>query len=70
MSSITHAQSDSPSVGLPPLLDIKDVRRIFGVSPDIAYQIMHSCGVIKLGRSLRVRPEDLESYIEQQRVSA
>jgi hypothetical protein len=61
--------SDSPTVvfDVPELLDLRDVKRITKVGDNQAYAIMHAAGPIKFGRSLRVRPQDLASYLDRQR---
>jgi hypothetical protein len=33
------------------------------VGKNAAYEIMHRAGAIKLGRGLRLRPQDLEAYL-------
>ena len=52
---------------LPPfLLNASQVAKRLGTSAAYAYKIM-KCGeipVVRLGRSVRVRPQDLEAFIE------
>ena len=63
--------STSPIVhfDVPALLDIEDIKRIAKVGTNQAYSIAHGAGPIKLGRSLRVRPQDLAAYLERLRAS-
>jgi hypothetical protein len=52
---------------VPALLDIDDIKRLAKVETNQAYAIAHGAGPIKLGRSLRVRPQDLAAYLERLR---
>jgi excisionase family DNA binding protein len=46
------------------LLNGRDVAKILKVSESMAYQLMRTeIPCVKLGRSVRVRPQDLEEYI-------
>lgn len=49
----------------PRLLDVRDVMRSCQVGRDRAFELMALAGRIKLGRSLRCRPEDLDAVLEQ-----
>lgn len=49
----------------PRLLDVRDVMRSCKVGRDRAFELMALAGRIKLGRSLRCRPEDLDAVLEQ-----
>jgi hypothetical protein len=49
----------------PRLLDVRDVMRSCRVGRDRAFELMALAGRIKLGRSLRCRPEDLDAVLEQ-----
>jgi excisionase family DNA binding protein len=48
------------------LLKADEVARILQISRSFAYQLMQdgSIRVVKLGRAVRVRPQDLEAFIE------
>jgi hypothetical protein len=52
-------------LAFPSLLTIKDVQRICQCGQRQAYEIAHAAGTVRLGRSLRVRPEDLAVYLER-----
>jgi hypothetical protein len=52
-------------LALPTLLTITDIRRALQVGERQAYEIAHAAGTVRLGRSLRVRPEDLTAYLER-----
>lgn len=56
-------RTDVIALELPPLFDADDVVRICKVGKNAAYEIMHRAGAIKLGRGLRLRPQDLENYL-------
>jgi excisionase family DNA binding protein len=46
------------------LLTGRDVAKLLKVSESMAYQLMRTeIPCVKLGRSVRVRPQDLEEYI-------
>jgi excisionase family DNA binding protein len=46
------------------LLTGRDVAKVLKVSESIAYQLMRTeIPCVRLGRSVRVRPQDLEEYI-------
>ena len=49
----------------PRLLNVGDVMRSCKVGRDRAFELMALAGRIKLGRSLRCRPEDLDALLEQ-----
>jgi hypothetical protein len=51
-------------VQLPPLLTVQDIRHICRIGERQAYELAHAVGPIKLGRSLRVRTEDLTAYLQ------
>jgi excisionase family DNA binding protein len=47
------------------LMTSKDVAKILKVSESMAYQLMRTeIPCVRLGRSIRVRPEDLEQYLK------
>lgn len=48
----------------PRLLDVRDVMDSCKVGRDRAFALMALAGRIKLGRSLRCRPEDLDAVLE------
>ena len=50
------------------LLKGKDVAHILNVSQSFAYQLMRreEIQTVRMGRSVRVRPEDLDAYIAAQ----
>jgi hypothetical protein len=55
----------------PPLLfDAKDVMRECRVNRHAALELMYRAGAIKLGRSVRVMPEDLRAYLASQKGKA
>jgi hypothetical protein len=58
---------ETVSFDVPALLQLEDVKRICGVGSNQAYLLMHGAGPIKLGRSIRVRPQDLSAYLERLR---
>jgi len=49
-----------------PLLTVKQVSRILSVSPSMVYKeiALWHLPCVRVGKSIRVRPEDLEAYIE------
>ena len=47
----------------PSLLTVRDVMAVCQVHRDRAFEVMHAAGPIRLGRSLRVRQEDLDDYL-------
>lgn len=51
---------------IPKLLTVHDVATILNVSRSHAYVLMQSGQIpaVRLGRSVRVRPKDLEEYIQ------
>lgn len=51
---------------LRPLLTVEDVARILRISRSMAYRIMADgrLRTVAIGRSVRVRPADLERYID------
>lgn len=51
----------------PRLLDVRDVMTTCKVGRDRAFELINAAGRIKLGRSLRCRPEDLDRVLEQLR---
>lgn len=51
----------------PRLLDVRDVMTTCHVGRDRAFELMNSAGRIKLGRSLRCRPEDLDRVLVELR---
>jgi hypothetical protein len=51
----------------PRLIDVRDVMATCKVGRDRAFQLINAAGRIKLGRSLRCRPEDLDRVLEQLR---
>lgn len=48
---------------MPRLLTVADVRRLLQVGSRQAYAICHAVGAVRLGRSIRVRPADLDAYL-------
>jgi hypothetical protein len=52
-------------LALPTLLTVTDIKRVLQVGERQAYEIAHAAGTVRLGRSLRVRPEDLTAYLER-----
>jgi Helix-turn-helix domain len=65
MTSLIAAQPSVVDLALPPLLTIKDIMRLLQVGERQAYEIAHAAGTVRLGRSLRVRPEDLSAYLQR-----
>lgn len=51
----------------PRLYDVHDVMVTCRVGRDRAFELINAAGRIKLGRSLRCRPEDLDRHLEQLR---
>ena len=53
----------------PILLTADDVARILNCSKSLSYRFMQdgSIPVVRLGRAVRVRPQDLETFIEANR---
>jgi hypothetical protein len=49
----------------PRLWTVKDVARECQVGRDRAFELIRAAGAIKLGRSLRCRPEDLDRLLAQ-----
>ena len=49
-----------------PFLTADDVARILNVSRSFAYKILSddTLPVVRLGRAVRIRPQDLETFIE------
>ena len=49
------------------LLKVQEVAEVLNVSRSFAYFLLQSGGipVVKMGRAVRVRPQDLQNYIEQ-----
>ncbi len=49
------------------LLKGKEVAQALNVSRALAYRLMAECEIptVRLGRSVRVRPEDLEQFISE-----
>jgi hypothetical protein len=52
-------------IQLPALLTVRDIQRICRCGERQAYELAHRVGPIKLGRSLRVRSEDLNAYLRE-----
>lgn len=65
MTSLIASQPSVVDLALPPLLTIKDIMRQLQVGERQAYEIAHAAGTVRLGRSLRVRPEDLSAYLQR-----
>ena len=42
-----------------------EAQRQLQVGERQAYEIAHAAGTVRLGRSLRVRPEDLSAYLQR-----
>lgn len=51
----------------PELWTVDDVAHRLQVGLDRAYALMHQAGAIRLGRSLRVLPEDVRELLRQAR---
>lgn len=51
----------------PTLLKASDIARILNISKAFAYQLMQKGDIptVKIGGARRVRPEDLERYIQE-----
>lgn len=49
-----------------PLLTVADVAATLKVSRDYVYAVKHRIGVVRLGRAVRFRPEDVERFIQTQ----
>jgi hypothetical protein len=49
---------------LPQLLTVADIQRLLQIGERHAFAVAHAAGTVRLGRSLRVRPEDLSAYLE------
>ncbi len=49
------------------LLKGKEVAQLLNVSKAFAYRLMaeHKIPTVKLGRAIRVRPEDLENFVSE-----
>lgn len=45
------------------LLDVKDVMTVCRCGRDEAYQLIAAAGRVRLGRSVRCRPEDLDAVL-------
>ena len=52
----------------PRLLDVRDVMQSCKVGRDRAFELIELAGRIKLGRSLRCRPEDLDAVLERLKI--
>jgi hypothetical protein len=65
MTSLIAAQPSVVDLALPPLLTIRDIMRLLQVGERQAYEIAHAAGTVRLGRSLRVRPEDLSAFLQR-----
>jgi hypothetical protein len=65
MTSLIAAQPSVVDLALPPLLTIRDIMRLLQVGERQAYEIAHAAGTVRLGRSLRVRPEDLSAHLQR-----
>ena len=65
MTSLMPTQPSVVDLAVPPLLTIKDIMRLLQVGERQAYEIAHAAGTVRLGRSLRVRPEDLSAYLQR-----
>ncbi len=63
--SLMATQPRVVELALPPLLTIKDIMRLLQVGERQAYEVAHAAGTVRLGRSLRVRPEDLSAYLQR-----
>ena len=59
--------SIQPPVKVEVLLKAGDVARILNISQSMAYILMQTRAipVVRIGRSVRVRPSDLEAYIDK-----
>lgn len=58
-----HGGQPPPMLFKPRLLGVEDVRRTCGVGRDLALQLMHEVGPVRIGRRLLVRPEDLDAHL-------
>ncbi len=52
-------------LAFPRLLTVADIMRICQCGQRQAYALAHEAGTVRLGRSLRVRPDDLAAYLER-----
>jgi excisionase family DNA binding protein len=62
----TNKQPEN-KINIPHLLKGKDIAEILNISRSFAYYIMQSGEIptVRLGHSVRVRPQDLTDYIEK-----
>lgn len=58
---------EAPLLLRPRLFDVQDVMKTCHVGSDRARELINAAGRIKLGRSLRCRPEDLDRVLEELR---
>jgi hypothetical protein len=58
-------QQNVIDIAFPSLLTVADIMRVCQCGQRQAYEIAHAAGTVRLGRSLRVRPEDLSAYLER-----
>jgi hypothetical protein len=55
--------SEPVLIAFPRLLTVADIKRQLQIGERQAYELIHEIGAVKLGRSLRCRPEDLEQFL-------
>ncbi len=66
-----EVESQYPTMSLEALLRCEDVARILNISRSLAYQLLQRGEIptVRLGRTVRIRPKDLEEFIAN-RISA
>jgi len=66
---VTNSQAQSSQAGVSHLLTGKDVAEILNISLAYAYYLMRNGDIatVRIGRSVRVRQEDLDTFIEMSR---
>jgi hypothetical protein len=62
---MTTRRETSRRILPPKLLTVEDIQRMCQCSEARAYQLAHEAGTVRLGRSLRVRPEDLDAHLRR-----
>ena len=68
-NSLSGEASERPDSRIPQLLSIDEVRQTLGMGKSWTYRRIKSGEIpsVKLGRSIKVRQEDLEEYLESRR---